>query len=60
MCIDEARLCTQLLQAGGGRKLAAADSEREVRAALADLGPQHDQEEDRDSQEDSDYYWSDG
>ena len=45
--------------AHGARELAAADTERDVRAALAGLGTQHDSEEDRDSLEGEDYYWSD-
>ena len=45
--------------APGVRKLAAADTERDVRAALIGMGTQHDSEEDRDSLEGEDYYWSD-
>lgn len=56
-------LCCAVLQAVAGaaaprNKLRAADSEREVRAALAGLD-EADREEERDSGEESDYYWSD-
>ncbi len=46
------------LQANVVHKLQADDSAREVRAALAGLDAHHDSEGDRDSQEGSDYYWS--
>lgn len=46
------------MQAGGLRTGQAVGCEQEVRAALAGLQA-HESEEDRDSQEDSDYYWSD-
>ena len=53
-------LCPRAQAAGGGgaRKLQAADAEREARAALAGLA-QEGSEEERDSGEEEDYYWSD-